>query len=52
MPVLDGVRGVAVLIVICFHFWQDSHVEHIPWSATWQYGEKQVLIYFLFSQVF
>ena len=22
MPVLDGVRAIAVLIVICFHFWQ------------------------------
>jgi peptidoglycan/LPS O-acetylase OafA/YrhL len=50
LPVLDGVRGIAVLIVIGFHFWQDFHLEAHDWIsriAIW--GSTGVDLFFVLS---
>lgn len=50
IPVLDGVRAVAVLIVICFHFWQtftSGSYTMVGRLAVW--GQTGVDLFFVLS---
>lgn len=56
IPVLDGVRGMAVLIVLLFHFWQSLGAYHHQFSPQWSrllslasIGQKGVDLFFVLS---
>jgi len=41
IPVLDGLRALAILLVICFHFQQGIR---LPWWAKLRFGGKPAWI--------
>jgi peptidoglycan/LPS O-acetylase OafA/YrhL len=50
IPVLDGLRGVAILLVICFHFWQQfPHDTDSFFSKVAVWGQTGVDLFFVLS---
>jgi peptidoglycan/LPS O-acetylase OafA/YrhL len=56
LPVLDGVRGMAILMVLIFHFWQGTSVYHHQFSkhvglllSLCSIGQKGVDLFFVLS---
>jgi peptidoglycan/LPS O-acetylase OafA/YrhL len=56
LPVLDGVRGAAILMVLLFHFWQGMSIYQHRFSTTitrllslFSIGQKGVDLFFVLS---
>ena len=50
IPVLDGIRGIAVLMVINFHFWRGySRIAHTWLGKVVVYGQTGVDLFFVLS---
>ena len=52
LPALDGVRGIAALMVIVFHLWQAGFLRTLPFQGIWRicvFGQTGVDLFFVLS---